>query len=367
MRKCLFPPSLSFWLPHSNWVDPLFGLQQLWKFCLLTCQQLGYPWSILGSQWLIDLAFFDHVDNPVNGWCTQSNQHLGSKDSRIWYDMSHSIFVIAPNSFYLNPYDDVTQGLEEYSSKAIYTQGDIGQVNQGTNIQRTNLNELWGHHIDGWATSQKNPTVPTINPDLGYILRPTSLSKWIGVQEGNFLRHPQAEGASCGDAGWVTTGFWGAQPPFFFVPFSFKLTFWAVLLRAFGQSFMRWSGLPHPKQFWFFLWYSSTALAKWTIYLTNWSASPTPFRVSVPSSAEDSASSSPSGFAPEPSSASLLSTVPDWVVKVWMPFNFWEGNKFLGSENELHPILQLQWFFRSRGSLASAHLSNFWAASSRLE
>ena len=62
----------------------------------------------------------------------------------------------------------------------------------------------------------------------------------------------------------VTTHFWGAQPPFFAIPSSaFKFPLWAVLLRSFKQSLMRWSELPHLKQFQFFLCYSSTALAKW--------------------------------------------------------------------------------------------------------
>ena len=48
-------------------------------------------------------------------------------------------------------------------------------------------------------------------------------------------------------------------------PFAFKLTLQAVLLRSFRQSFKRWSGWPHPKQFQFFCWYNSTTLAKWMI------------------------------------------------------------------------------------------------------
>ena len=103
-----------------------------------------------------------------------------------------------------------------------------------------------------------------------------------------------------------------------------------ILLRSFGQSFMRWSGLPHLKQFWFFLRYNSTMLAKEAICPTDWSAPPTPLEVSASSPAEDSAFSSPSAFAPESSSASLLSTVVDQAVKVWLPFNFWEENKFPG-------------------------------------
>ena len=119
------------------------------------------------------------------------------------------IFVIAPKAFYLKPYDDVTQGLGEYSSKTIDTQSAVSQVTQGINVQRMSLNEPWGHHIDGWATIQKSPTALTINLDLGYVLGSTPLSKWIGVQEGNFLEYLQALGASSRDVSWAATGFWG--------------------------------------------------------------------------------------------------------------------------------------------------------------
>ena len=95
------------------------------------------------------------------------------------------------------------------------------------NTQRTNLNELWGHCIDGRATIQKSPAALTINLDPGYVLRSILLIKWIGVQDGKFFRCLQAWETSSGDASWATTGFWGAQPPLFAVPsFTFKLTLW---------------------------------------------------------------------------------------------------------------------------------------------
>ena len=116
-----------------------------------------------------------------------------------------------------------------------------------------------------------------------------------------------------------------------------------VLLRSFGQSLTRWSGLLHLKQFWFFFWYNLTVLTKWTIHPTDWSASPPPPGVSASSPAEDSASSSPSHFAPESSSSSLLSTVADQAVKVQLLLSLWEGNKFPGVWEQLCSILQLWW------------------------
>ena len=73
--------------------------------------------------------------------------------------------------------------------------------------------------------------------------------------------------------------------------FAFKLTFWVVLLRSFRQSFMRWSELPHLKQFQFIFWYSLTTLVKKTMYSSDWSAHLTPSVASGSSSSEDSNSS----------------------------------------------------------------------------
>ena len=229
------------------------------------------------------------------------------------------------------------------------------------------LNEPWGHYIDGWATIQMSPTALTINLDPGYVFGSTPLSKWIGVKEGNFLEHLQALGASSKHASWVTIGFWRVQPPFFIVPsFAFKLTFLVVLLRSSRQCFTRCSGLPHLKQFQFFLWYSLTVLAKWMTNPTDWSDSPTPLKVPGSSTSEDLTSSA-SSFVPKPSAILPLSTIVDLTMKVWLPFNVWEGNKFpdFCEKGTFDPPVGV--VFGSRGSLASAHLSNFWAARSRSE
>ena len=95
------------------------------------------------------------------------------------------------------------------------------------------------------------------------------MHEWVWVQEGSFLRCLYPWGASPGVACWAATNLWEVQPPFFAIPsFKFKPVFLAVFPRSFGQSFTRWSGLSHPKQLWFFLRYSSTALANQLIYFT---------------------------------------------------------------------------------------------------
>ena len=44
----------------------------------------------------------------------------------VWYNKSHLILIVAPNSLYLNSYNDINQGPGEYSSETIDTQGAIG-------------------------------------------------------------------------------------------------------------------------------------------------------------------------------------------------------------------------------------------------
>ena len=71
-------------------LDPLFGL---WQFpselkALLTDKPTIGP--ILDpfketNNSLISLSL-DHVDDLIDGGCTQSNWYLGSKASRVWYN-----------------------------------------------------------------------------------------------------------------------------------------------------------------------------------------------------------------------------------------------------------------------------------------
>ena len=117
-------------LVQVGWVHSLvcdsFPLN--WKFCLPISQHLGYPQSIKGNWPLINFAFLDHVDDPIDGGCTQINWYLGPKASRAWYDKGYLIFIVAQNTFHLNPDDKVTQGPGEKSSQTIYTQDTTGQV-----------------------------------------------------------------------------------------------------------------------------------------------------------------------------------------------------------------------------------------------
>ena len=64
-------------------------------------------------------------------------------------------------------------------------------------------------------------------------------------------------------------------------------------------------------------------------------------------------------------SVPMLSTMADQAVKVWLPFSFLDGNKFpdLCGWVTMDPLVVM--VFGSRGSLASAHLSNICAARSK--
>ena len=74
---------------------------------------MGYSWPIQGNQKLICFTLFDQIYDLIDGWCAKSNQHLGSNVGLILYNQGHLNFIIASHPFYLNPYNNIAQGLEE--------------------------------------------------------------------------------------------------------------------------------------------------------------------------------------------------------------------------------------------------------------
>ena len=76
---------------------------------------------------------------------------------------------------------------------------------------------------------------------------------------------------------------------------------------------------------------------------------------------------SPSGFGPESSSVSWSSTTVDGAVKVQLPFNFLDGNRFPWEWEWVMFDPPVVVIFESRGSLTSTHLSSFQAARNNLE
>ena len=76
---------------------------------------------------------------------------------------------------------------------------------------------------------------------------------------------------------------------------------------------------------------------------------------------------STSSFIPKSSATPLLSTVANLVVKLWLSFNLWDRNKLPDVSEWVIFYPPVKVAFRSRGSLTSAHLSNFQAARSRSE
>ena len=186
------------------------------------------------------------------------------------------------------------------------------------------------------------------------------MSEWVWVQEGSLPWCPYVEGISSRNALWVTVGFCGAWPPFFAIPSSiFKYVFWVDLLMSFGQSHMRWLGLPHQRQFWFLFWYNSTTFAKQVMYLTDWPDSSTLPNASTSSSAQSSVSSCLYCSTPGSSSATSFPMVSAWVAKVWLLFSLCKGNRFPGVWECITFDPSVTAVLGGRGSLASAHLSSF--------
>ena len=94
------------------------------------------------------------------------------------------IFIIALESFYLNPYNDIAKGSSEGISQTFPDYSSTYDVRERLNIQRVSFNELWCDGADLSTIVQESHTALPIDPYSGYILDPVPLGKRIGIQEG---------------------------------------------------------------------------------------------------------------------------------------------------------------------------------------
>ena len=86
-KKHPLVPSLLFLLPGLSWLGPQFWFATVFHWikspacCQANNQAIFDPFR---ETWqLIDFTFIDHIDDPIDGGCTQSNWYLGPKASRV--------------------------------------------------------------------------------------------------------------------------------------------------------------------------------------------------------------------------------------------------------------------------------------------
>ena len=95
------------------------------------------------------------------------------------------VFIIALDSIYLNPYDDVANSLSEDVSHACTDDSSAHKVQERPSVQGVIFNETWHNGVDLGTIVQEGHASLSVDSYLGYILDSIPLIKGAGIQEGS--------------------------------------------------------------------------------------------------------------------------------------------------------------------------------------
>ena len=212
--------------------------------CSSDHQKVGNTGVDPGCCQCIYLFFFYHIHDLA--YCRDSQYHgfQSHKVGQIQDYEGYLILIIALNSIYFNPYDDVANRSNEGVSKACTDELSTYEVWERPNIQRVIFNEPWYSGVDLCAIVQESHATVSVDSHSGHVLNPVPLVKGVRIQEGSLhsvfyaWRIP-----SWGTFGMVAFS-WGAQAPFFGALPSLQFKGESALDPApSGQLWMKWSGL----------------------------------------------------------------------------------------------------------------------------
>ena len=179
-------------------------------------------------------------------YCGSSQDHgdPSHKVGQIQDYEGYLILIIALDSIYLNPYDDIASRSSEGASQACADNSSTHKVWERPHIQWVILNEPWHNGVDLDAIIQESHASLSIDPYPGYVLNPVPLIKGIGIQEGSLCSGIYALGIPSWSTFGGVTFIWGAQAPFFGTISSFQFKCESVLdATTSGQSPINLYGL----------------------------------------------------------------------------------------------------------------------------
>ena len=184
----------------------------------------------------------------------------------IWGYKGYLILIIAPDSFYMNQYDDVANRLSESVSQDCTDDSSAHRVWERPNIQVMIFHEPLHNGVDLGAIVQESHAPLPIDSHPGYILDPVPLVKGVRIQEGSL----HLASFTLGVSSWGTFGMvtfpWAAWAPFFGAIPSFWFKGKSVLdPNISGQLQIKWSGLLQWWQCFSSCWMSFTALIRHTM------------------------------------------------------------------------------------------------------
>ena len=120
-------------------------------------------------------------------YCGGSQNHgdLNCKVGQVWDYKGYLILIIALDSIYLSPYDDVANRLSESVSQACADDSSTYEVWERPDMQRVRFNKLWHDSVELCTIVQESHAALPIGSYSGYVLNPIPSVKGIGIQEGS--------------------------------------------------------------------------------------------------------------------------------------------------------------------------------------
>ena len=207
-------------------------------------QKVGYMGVDPGCHRCVYLILSYHIHDVVYHGGSQDHGDPSCEVGQIWNYEGYLVLIMALDSIYLNPYDDIANRSSEAVSQACIDDLSTYKVWERPNIQRVIFDEPWHNGVDLGTVVQESHAYLPIDSYSGYVLDPVPLVKWVRIQEGSL----HLVFYTLGVLSWGTFGMvafpWGAKAPFFGAIPSLQFKWESVLdSTTSGQSGIKLSGL----------------------------------------------------------------------------------------------------------------------------
>ena len=145
---------------------------------LSNCQKIGHMGIDPGSHQCIYLLSY-HIHDVAYCGGSQDRGDQICEVGQIWDYEGYSILIIALDSIYLNPYDDIANRPSEGVSLACPDDSSAHKVWEKPHVQGVILNEPWHNGVDLGTIVQESHASLSIDSYPGYVLNAVLLIKGI--------------------------------------------------------------------------------------------------------------------------------------------------------------------------------------------
>ena len=133
------------------------------------------------------LSLSYHIHNAAYCGGSQDHRYPSQEAAQIQDYEGYLILIIALDSIYLNPYDDVTNRSSEGLSQASADDSSVHEVWKRPHMQGVILNKSWHNGVDMDTIVQESHAYLSVDSYPGYVLNPIPFIKGARIQEGSLV------------------------------------------------------------------------------------------------------------------------------------------------------------------------------------